>query len=465
MKVLYLALAALIALVDSSGQAPATTINFAVSPSPGSNSDIGEFFGSNVTGDSPGFVTTDGTGATPNIGLTWAPAGSTGSNVWEFHSSGTFGGAGFDVPVAQLDVDASAQSNGQPPADPTIEFTVGSTVALELHSFQIGNATDQSEAPYGWTIDLIRLSDMSVVETRSTGLLSAGNMDTVSFDFIGTLGEDYRLKFDDGGANRVRSAIDNLSFGETGASAAKLKLVVSTTTGKVTLQNTSGQSFAIDSYEITSASSSLDAVAWNSLQDSDYEGNGAPGNGNGWEEAGGVGTHQLIESYLTADSTIADGTSIPLGNAFDFDKAGVQEDLSFSYHIAGNPAFLTTGDVEYISPIIDADFNNDGEVDGIDLLVWQRGFNTPSATTAQGDADGNGEVDAQDLAAWHAAYDASSLAAANSFAVPEPASSSLLVLAITGLASRRVPHRSRRAGNHRQRLPRRDQYEPKAVEA
>jgi hypothetical protein len=412
--------------------ANATTITFSGNPT--NNADIPEFYGSNIAADEPGFVTTDGTGATPHIALTWFPAGSTGANVWEFHSASTFSGSGFDVPVAQLDVDGSAQPANTPPPDPTIDFTVGATVAFQLHSFQIGNATDQSEPPYGWTINLIRLSDQAVVQSRSTSLLSAGSLETINFDFLGDIGEDYRLHFDDGGANRVRSAIDNLSFSETMLTPSRLKIIVNTTTGAVTLANDTGQGLDIDSYEIRSASNSLNPGGWSSLQEQDFEGNGLPGTGNGWEEAGGVGAHQLIESYLLGDSTIAQGAEVTLGNAFDFDRTGVQQDLQFFYHLAGGGAFLTAGDVQYISPVIDADFDNDGDVDGRDFLRWQRGVGlSGSATNAQGDADGDLDVDRQDLAAWESRFGTSGNAAASLSVVPEPGGVGLVVLTLVAL--------------------------------
>ena len=47
-----------------------------------------------------------------------------------------------------------------------------------------------------------------------------------------------------------------------------------------------------------------------------------------------------------------------------------------------------------------ADFDTDGDVDGADFLAWQRGFNTPNATRADGNSDDDTDTDASDLAAW-----------------------------------------------------------------
>jgi len=47
-----------------------------------------------------------------------------------------------------------------------------------------------------------------------------------------------------------------------------------------------------------------------------------------------------------------------------------------------------------------ADFDDDGYVDGFDFLAWQRGFGNTSATPADGDANGDGAVDGSDLEVW-----------------------------------------------------------------
>ena len=200
-------------LVTLGLSARATTITFATNPLPANNSDLPANFASNATGDFPGWITSDGTGPTPNIALLWAPAGAAPNNdVLEFHSSTTFSGAGFTIPILQLDVDLSGHS--VLPPDPTVDFLVSGGFSLKLHSLEIGNATDQTEAPYRWLINVIRLSDMQTMDTKTTSFMSAGNRETVTFDFTGAPGESYRLLFDDEGANRVRTGIDNLSFSQ-----------------------------------------------------------------------------------------------------------------------------------------------------------------------------------------------------------------------------------------------------------
>ena len=79
----------------------------------------------------------------------------------------------------------------------------------------------------------------------------------------------------------------------------------------------------------------------------------------------------------------------------------------------------------------DADFNNDGTVDGADFLVWQRGFGT-GTNNGTGDANGSGGVDAADLAIWKTQFGAAPPAVGAVGAVPEPAAA--LLAGLAGLA-------------------------------
>ncbi|RIK74481.1 MAG: hypothetical protein DCC67_16560 [Planctomycetota bacterium] len=79
-----------------------------------------------------------------------------------------------------------------------------------------------------------------------------------------------------------------------------------------------------------------------------------------------------------------------------------------------------------------ADFDSDGDVDGVDLLIWQRGFgSTTGATRADGDADGNGSVNALDLAAWKSQFPGSATTTAAA-AVPEPCAAAQWIPALLG---------------------------------
>ena len=96
-----------------------------------------------------------------------------------------------------------------------------------------------------------------------------------------------------------------------------------------------------------------------------------------------------------------------------------------------------------LTPILSADFDDDGDVDGGDFLNWQRGFGkTIGATQTEGDADRDGDVDAADLTHWNAAFAATALPAGEtaSAVVPEPTSA---VLTLCGLLASKNCRRRR----------------------
>lgn len=79
-----------------------------------------------------------------------------------------------------------------------------------------------------------------------------------------------------------------------------------------------------------------------------------------------------------------------------------------------------------------ADYNDDGKIDGADFLLWQRQFGTSVTAFSGADGNGNGVVDAPDLAFWKTGFGSATptgqIAAA---AVPEPGS--LLLGGVCGL--------------------------------
>lgn len=67
-------------------------------------------------------------------------------------------------------------------------------------------------------------------------------------------------------------------------------------------------------------------------------------------------------------------------------------------------------------PSPSGDFDGDGDVDGRDFLLWQRGYGTPApnATPFDGDADGDQDVDGDDLEIWQGQYGLGTFAALGS---------------------------------------------------
>jgi endoglucanase len=80
-------------------------------------------------------------------------------------------------------------------------------------------------------------------------------------------------------------------------------------------------------------------------------------------------------------------------------------------------------------PADSADFDGDGDVDGRDFLIWQRGHGLDGQEdSSNGDANGNTYVDQIDLEIWQAQYGISPPITATQ--VPEPSSLILILLAV-----------------------------------
>ena len=88
---------------------------------------------------------------------------------------------------------------------------------------------------------------------------------------------------------------------------------------------------------------------------------------------------------------------------------------------------ILTGIVEEAAAAT-ADFDADADVDGLDLLSWQRGY-LNGATLAEGDANGDMSVDTLDLEVWQQQYSNGQISS-SATVVPEPSSFCLLFACI-----------------------------------
>jgi hypothetical protein len=97
------------------------------------------------------------------------------------------------------------------------------------------------------------------------------------------------------------------------------------------------------------------------------------------------------------------------------------------------------GLADAVIQVASADFDEDGEINGIDFLAWQRGLGVGSSLE-EGDANGDGQVNHADLAAWRFQFGATGAVVPVGSVVPEPAGI-VLIAALGGLIRSR---RSRR---------------------
>ncbi|MBN1855230.1 MAG: hypothetical protein JW829_21035 [Pirellulales bacterium] len=125
-----------------------------------------------------------------------------------------------------------------------------------------------------------------------------------------------------------------------------------------------------------------------------------------------VNAIRLINGFQTLSEPIA-GIGSALELRFSAETNGSEEAFAFrNILVEGN-----TGGVAQ-----DADFDKDGDVDGNDFLIWQRGFGiVGTAMNNDGDANGDSNVNGTDLGIWSTAFGTSMLPGQVSAAsVPEP---------------------------------------------
>jgi len=148
----------------------------------------------------------------------------------------------------------------------------------------------------------------------------------------------------------------------------------------------------------------------------------------------GSGDTGALTTDLATFSDLGAGLSSVFTATLDTDTAGIfsatytlsfsDEDIAGTMNL-GDLTLMLTGEVTATAD--DADFDQNGVVDGIDFLTWQKGFGV-GTLLSQGDANSSGTVDGADLAVWELQYGTTSLASVAS--VPEPSTVGMVLFSL-----------------------------------
>jgi fibronectin-binding autotransporter adhesin len=158
----------------------------------------------------------------------------------------------------------------------------------------------------------------------------------------------------------------------------------------------------------------------------------------------GVNDLVAVNGNLVLGGTLAITTLPGFGPGayplFTYTNTATNQGLAFeSSFLAAHPGSTITLDMINkrvianitAAPLLAADFDEDGDVDGMDLTRWRNNFAT-GATHMQGNADADGDVDGADFLVWQRQLGGSP-AAPSSTAIPEPASLWLAMVSIASL--------------------------------
>ncbi|HEX6960949.1 MAG TPA: hypothetical protein VF175_03725 [Lacipirellula sp.] len=211
----------------------------------------------------------------------------------------------------------------------------------------------------------------------------------------------------------------------TGLTFADMTLRVDTRTGQVSLRR-GPDARDVDFIQIESPGGSLLTTGYTGLGGSGlFPAGDGTATSAGWDQAptNSTSTNVKAELFAFGSSVIgSSGSEIPLG-AF-YDTAKDLQDLVFSFDVAATGATTTAAGfyIEYYeSAGAPGDFDSDGDADGRDFLVWQRGGSpTP--------------LGASDLASWRTNFGTGALTAVR--AIPEPGTCVLALLSLAGFAVR-----------------------------
>jgi hypothetical protein len=154
-----------------------------------------------------------------------------------------------------------------------------------------------------------------------------------------------------------------------------------------------------------------------------------------------LGTFTFITNpFKPAGGTIAD-LDFDGGTLYGLNKGASSQRLVTIVPATGavtdvGPVPIIGIDAIAFKPIAAADFNSDGDVNGVDYDAWKGGFGQAmGATKSIGDADGDLDVDAGDFLKWQSQLTIGPAASPAGAGVPEPAALVLAMMSVGGLAS------------------------------
>lgn len=144
-----------------------------------------------------------------------------------------------------------------------------------------------------------------------------------------------------------------------------------------------------------------------------------------------IGTQGLVhEGGTPTDSSAVFG--LPTDTIHRWDTSGGQDNRDLYVNTIGAYVGLGLPDatIDVVAQLDSADFDGSTLVEGLDFLIWQRGYGS-GTMFSEGDADHNGMVDTDDLVVWQNQYGTVAVATAVSVTIPEPSSIWLLCLVLS----------------------------------
>ena len=212
----------------------------------------------------------------------------------------------------------------------------------------------------------------------------------------------------------------------------ELTLTVNRVSGEIVLSNSGSIPATFNSYQIDSASGSLDTAGWNSLSDQniDMVDDGADP-GETWDEGNSSSANRLIESFLLGNTELAPAASISLGNAYD--ESVDAQDLEFRFNTLASGPFSGLIVYDDDPPVIFGDFEPDGDVDIIDFGVFADAFGSTDGDgnyNPAADSEPDSDVDIIDFGKFADNFGIGTLQSA---AVPEPSTVALLGICLAGV--------------------------------